>query len=69
MRRKYIAQAKSLEKKIDFTVTQALSNFFTIKYFNAEKFELSRYKKLLEVMHNIGIKIIIFIESKHDAII
>ncbi|CAD8133106.1 unnamed protein product [Paramecium pentaurelia] len=54
-RRKIISQRKKQEKLADFTISQALDNLFTVKYFSAEKYELKRYNNLLEKLQQLSI--------------
>ncbi|KRX09894.1 P-loop containing nucleoside triphosphate hydrolase [Pseudocohnilembus persalinus] len=39
---------KRLERKQDFVMGETLSNFFNVKYYNAEKYENERFQKILD---------------------
>lgn len=41
-----------MEKKADFMLGEILSNYFNIKYFVSENFELKRYTKVIDVDDN-----------------
>ncbi len=48
-RKPYIMMQKSLDKRADSVMNEALANIYNVKYFNSEKREVEKYSNLLEV--------------------
>jgi ATP-binding cassette subfamily B (MDR/TAP) protein 7 len=48
-RKPFIMMQKSLDKRADSVMNEALANIYNVKYFNSEKREVEKYSNLLEV--------------------
>ncbi|KAL4434505.1 hypothetical protein ABPG74_007289 [Tetrahymena malaccensis] len=51
-RRKGMGLQKKYERQADFTLSETLSNYYNVKYYSAEKFEINRYTSILENYKN-----------------
>jgi ABC-type transport system involved in Fe-S cluster assembly fused permease/ATPase subunit len=47
---------KHYERNADFILSEALSNFLNVKYYGADKTEIERYTKTLDVFIQINLK-------------
>lgn len=45
-RKKIIQKTYNTEKKLNFLLTESLSNYYNVKAFNSDRFEMSKYTKL-----------------------